>query len=959
MKPAPSLPPQLSLVSRADVAAALPADRFDALVVIGPAPLSAAEAPAALRAAIERAERTDRPLTAGRAVACVPAAGVPGERLVLSTTGPLSSWELDVRAFGFAAAAAVARAVEAGARRPLVWLAHAPREPRFARAREVAALGALAALWRPLELRLREGFRPAVDALGWVDDDEAPWAAALDLERARAAARDVTGTEPETMSPAGMGDYCRALFDGGPVEVSIEDDQARILAGYPLLAAVARASQPVEAHRPRVIRLVYEGEGEAERTLFFAGKGLVYDTGGADVKTDGHMAGMSRDKGGAGAVVGLFAALAARRPKGVRAVGLLGAVRNSVGPHGFVTDEIIAARSGVRVRIGNTDAEGRLVLADLLAALREEAAGRPDPHLFSLATLTGHAALSYGPYTALLENGPARAKGLGDALERAGEAFGDPFERSRLRPEDYAFIVGRSAAEDVLSCNTLPSARTARGHQFPAALLDVVSGLRAHHAKGGAPIAFAHLDIAGSVVSGGTWQTGTPTGAPVVALMHGLALALSAHRRARPPARCPMPPSAPSDAPPGPTTGRGALSAPLVAGRDARSAPSPARDARLDALARLAVESLRAAPCAVVGAWADGHTALGAWGLVDGRPAATDTIFDLASITKPLIALAAARLARQGRLPWSTPLGALLPELADAPAARAPLELFFAHRAGLEAHLPLYATAAPPGEPPSSAAMLAAAAASLRPECRGVTPPPEGHPPVYSDMGYLLAGEAVARAAGRPLAALVDDEINAPLGTRFEGARALLARAPRPPLAPTEIVPGRGGALVGVVHDENAWAFGGLDVCGHAGLFGAAADLLTLGAALLEALAGRRPEWLTPAELAPLVRRRPGGSLRAGFDGKSGPAPSAGARSGPNTFGHLGFTGTSLWVDPDARLAGALLTNRVHPTRNAPEGIRAARPLVHDGIKAWAEAGGGEAAPGRGRRGGREGALIR
>jgi leucyl aminopeptidase len=525
MKPASSLPPHLALVPRADVAAALPEGNFDALVVVGPAPLSVAEAPAPIRAALAQAERTDRPLAAGRAVGCVPAAGVPGERLVIATTGPLSSWELDVRAVGAAAAAGVARAVDAGARRPLVWLAHAPREPRFAQAREVAALGALAALWRPLELRLREGFKPAADALGWVDDDEAAWARAVDLERARGAARDVAGTEPETMSPAAMGDYCAELFRGGPVEVSVEGDQGRIAAGYPLLAAVARASQPVEAHRPRVIRLAYQGEGEVERTLFFAGKGLVYDTGGADVKTDGHMAGMSRDKGGAGAVVGVFAALAARKPRGVRAVGLLGAVRNSVGPHGYVSDEIITARSGVRVRIGNTDAEGRLVLADLVAALREEAHGRPDPSVFSIATLTGHAALSYGPYTAILENGPARARGLADALDRAGEAFGDPFERSRLRPEDYAFIAGRVATEDVLSCNNLPSSRTPRGHQFPAAFIDVVSGLRAHHAKGGPPIAFAHLDIAGSCVANGTWQTGTPTGAPVVALMHGLSLA--------------------------------------------------------------------------------------------------------------------------------------------------------------------------------------------------------------------------------------------------------------------------------------------------------------------------------------------------------------------------------------------------------------------------------------------------
>lgn len=363
----------------------------------------------------------------------------------------------------------------------------------------------------------------------------------------------------------------------------------------------------------------------------------------------------------------------------------------------------------------------------------------------------------------------------------------------------------------------------------------------------------------------------------------------------------------------------------------------PAYDERLEALARLTVESLSAAPCAVVGAFAGGRAAFGAFGHVDGHPAPPDTVFDLASLTKPIVALAAARLARVGRLDWSTPLGELLPETARSPLAATPLELFFAHRAGLEAHLPLYATAPAGAQHARSAAILAGAASSLRTECRGVERPREGHPPVYSDMGYLLAGEAVARAAGLPLAALVNEEINVPLGTRFESARSLLARKHPPLVAPTEVVPERGGALVGVVHDENAWAFGGLDVSGHAGLFGTAADVLALGTALLDALAGERPEWLTAGELDVLVRRRPGGSLRAGFDGKSGLQPSSGARFGPNTFGHLGFTGTSLWVDPDARIAGVLLTNRVHPTRNTPEGIRAARPIVYDGIAAWAE----------------------
>ena len=141
----------------------------------------------------------------------------------------------------------------------------------------------------------------------------------------------------------------------------------------------------------------------------------------------------------------------------------------------------------------------------------------------------------------------------------------------------------------------------------------------------------------------------------------------------------------------------------------------------------------------------------------------------------------------------------------------------------------------------------------------------------------------------------------------------------------------RGGAVRGAVHDENAWALGGDAACGHAGLFGDARSVLDLGLAVLDALAGRLPSFLDPEDLAPLIRDRPGGSLLAGFDRRSGPTPLSGSRFGPRTFGHLGFTGTSLWIDPDAELVGVLLTNRVHPTR-ATDAIRRARPAVYDAL---------------------------
>jgi CubicO group peptidase (beta-lactamase class C family) len=140
-------------------------------------------------------------------------------------------------------------------------------------------------------------------------------------------------------------------------------------------------------------------------------------------------------------------------------------------------------------------------------------------------------------------------------------------------------------------------------------------------------------------------------------------------------------------------------------------------------------------------------------------------------------------------------------------------------------------------------------------------------------------------------------------------------------VAPTEHVAWRGGEIRGHVHDENAWAISGDGASGHAGLFGTIRALLEVG--VIAEREAREHAWL--------VEPRDGGSLRAGFDGKSAPpeTSSAGTVLGARTFGHLGFTGTSVWIDPDARIVVALLTNRVCPTRDNIA-IRAARPRVHD-----------------------------
>ncbi len=135
--------------------------------------------------------------------------------------------------------------------------------------------------------------------------------------------------------------------------------------------------------------------------------------------------------------------------------------------------------------------------------------------------------------------------------------------------------------------------------------------------------------------------------------------------------------------------------------------------------------------------------------------------------------------------------------------------------------------------------------------------------------------------------------------------------------------------IAGAVHDENAWALTGHGGSGHAGIFATVDAVLTFGIAVLEALEGRGP--FGDRSLHDLVRERPGGTLRAGFDGKSEVSSSAGVRLGGRSFGHLGFTGTSLWLDPDAAVVVALLTNRVFPSRGNTA-IREARPWAHDSL---------------------------
>ncbi|KAK0070474.1 aminopeptidase W07G4.4 isoform X2 [Biomphalaria pfeifferi] len=441
---------------------------------------------------------------------------VPSGRVIYAATGPLVRDQDDVRRFADAAAAGIKRALSAGCKRPLFVC---PNDETFQQSRMVSNLGILQSLYKPIEL-LEAGKALEVDALGlWFSGDQTETKKILNdliaLELGRIVARDIGGSDPERMTAAKVLAYLENAFKDSSVKVSAISDVNTLTKEYPLLAAVNRAANTVERHKARLIFLEYEGEQEITKTLFIVGKGITYDTGGTDIKAGCVMAGMHRDKCGAAAAAGFMKVIDSLKPDHLRVVAALSMVRNSVGEESYVADEIITSRAGVRVRVGNTDAEGRMVMADVLCHMKEKALEAVNPQLFTIATLTGHAVRAVGPdYSIILDNGPARNLNTAQNIQESGEQYGDPFEISTIRREDYEFHKGKSEYEDVLQCNNSPSTLTNRGHQTPAAFLIMASGLDKHGKDSSQPLPYSHIDIAGS---SGPFP-GLPTGAPIIAL---------------------------------------------------------------------------------------------------------------------------------------------------------------------------------------------------------------------------------------------------------------------------------------------------------------------------------------------------------------------------------------------------------------------------------------------------------
>ena len=246
-------------------------------------------------------------------------------------------------------------------------------------------------------------------------------AAAAPVARACRLARDMVDTPANDMGPAEIEAAARAVAAAGGAEVAVVTGDALLKAGYPAVHAVGGAAAPHRA--PRMIELSWTGAADGPR-LVVVGKGVAFDTGGLDIKPSAGMRLMKKDMGGAAHALAL-AMLVMERRLPVRLTMLVPAVENAIGPDAMRPGDVLATRAGLSVEVGNTDAEGRLILADALTR-----AGELEPDLtVDLATLTGAARVALGPqvipfYTA--------DDALAAELAAAAEAVHDPLWRMPL-----------------------------------------------------------------------------------------------------------------------------------------------------------------------------------------------------------------------------------------------------------------------------------------------------------------------------------------------------------------------------------------------------------------------------------------------------------------------------------------------------------------------------------------------
>lgn len=312
----------------------------------------------------------------------------------------------------------------------------------------------------------------------------------------------------------------------------------------------------------------------------------------------------------------------------------------------------------------------------------------------------------------------------------------------------------------------------------------------------------------------------------------------------------------------------------------------------------------------VVAAGAVGTTA---WG--SDAEVTSATLWDIASITKPIVALEVMLLVDAGDLRLDNNLGQLMAAYRQTDKAGITIAQLLTHSSGLPGQQPLYLTC-------STRDQLLGAVQSLP---LSFAP---GSRVEYTSQGFMVLGQVIESVTGMPLDKALAESVLEPLAMRSTMFCPSASRQSE--IAATELCPWRGRLVQGTVHDENAEVLGG--VAGHAGLFSTTGDLGRLGRMMLGRgqLDGRNifPEPMISSMTVPRTDHL---NLRRcfGWQGADAEGCPVGASVSEGSYGHTGFTGTSLWVDPAAGIYFVLLTNAVHPRRR-PEGLKQFRPKFHD-----------------------------
>jgi beta-N-acetylhexosaminidase len=299
------------------------------------------------------------------------------------------------------------------------------------------------------------------------------------------------------------------------------------------------------------------------------------------------------------------------------------------------------------------------------------------------------------------------------------------------------------------------------------------------------------------------------------------------------------------------------------------------------------------------------------------RPIDNTAMFDLASVTKVIGTTSAVmKLVDNGSLSLDDKVSTYLPQFAAAPKSAITIRNLITHRAGFPPFRRFFLMCST-----ATAALDSIYATDL------VATP--GDTTIYSDIGMITMGKVVEKITGMPLDAYLRKEFFEPLGmsrTMYTPPESLALQC-----VPTEIdTLWRKRLVQGQVHDENAALLNG--VAGHAGLFSTASDLAVYMQMLINKGAYGGVRLLKESTVVEFTRKYvPGQDRYLGWDMKSPTGSSAGTLFSPSSFGHTGFTGTSVWTDPERKISVILLTNRVHPTR-ANQKLAKVRPLVHDAV---------------------------